>query len=376
MTDIRSDNVILDGGIVVNLRQAAADVFSVSEVKIPPHAVQGTIIFSGKLLNDDSEIAYDTIAQRWQPLQYTPMLRWGKTPKEVELVAQPGLIDPKPGNPLINLILFLVTLVSVLVVGALNEGADLLNDPLSFTLGLPFALSFLAILLAHEFGHYFAAKYHKVAVTLPYFIPFPTIWGTFGAFIQLRSPTLNKRQLFDVGVAGPLAGLAVAVPVLFAGLMMSHTQPLPVGEAYMLEGNSVFYWLSKYLVFHQTLPANGVDVFLHPLAWAGWSGLLVTAFNLFPVGQLDGGHVAYVLFGKYAKRVGYVVVAAMVAVGIFFWQGWLFWALMIFFIIGTGHPPPLNELAPLGIKRKILGYAVIVIFVLLFTPNPLQVVGF
>ena len=130
MADLRHDNVILDGGIVVNLRQAVEDVFATSEVQIPPHAVQGTIIFSGKLLNDDSEIAYDTIAQRWQPLQYTPMLRWGEAVGEVELVAQPGLIDPKPSNPLINLILFLVTLVSVLAVGALNEGADLLNDPL------------------------------------------------------------------------------------------------------------------------------------------------------------------------------------------------------------------------------------------------------
>ena len=374
MADIRHDNVILDSSIVANLRQAAEDVFLASEVQIPPHAEQGTIIFSGQLLRENSETAYDTIARRWQPWQYTPMLRWGQE-EEVELVAQPGLIDPKPSNPLINLVLFLATLVSVLAVGALNEGADLLNDPLSFTLGLPFAFSFLAILLAHEFGHYFAAKYHKVAVTLPYFIPFPTIWGTFGAFIQLRSPTLNKRQLFDVGVAGPLAGLVVTVPVLFAGLMMSHTQPLPVGESYMLEGNSIFYWLSKYIVFHRVLPADGVDVFLHPLAWAGWSGLLVTAFNLFPVGQLDGGHVAYVLFGKHAKRMGYVVVAAMVAVGFFFWQGWLFWALMIFLIIGTGHPPPLNELAPLGAKRKALGYAVIVIFALLFVPNPLQLVG-
>jgi len=375
LADLRHDNVILDGSIVVTLRQAVEDVFSVSEVQIPPHAAQGTIVFSGRLLNDDSETAYAAIAQRWQALQYTPMLRWGEAPGEVELAAQPGLINPKPSNPLINLILFLVTVVSVLAVGALNEGADLLNDPFSFTLGLPFALSFLGILLAHEFGHYFAAKYHKVAVTLPYFIPFPTIWGTFGAFIQLRSPTLNKRQLFDVGVAGPLAGLVVAVPVLFAGLLMSHTQPLPVGEAYMLEGNSIFYWLSKYLVFHQALPADGIDVFLHPLAWAGWSGLLVTAFNLFPVGQLDGGHVAYVLFGKHAKLAGYVVVAAMVAVGFFFWQGWLFWALMIFFIIGVGHPPPLNELAPLGRKRKLLGYAMIIIFALLFTPNPLQLIG-
>ena len=143
----------------------------------------------------------------------------------------------------------------------------------------------------------------------------------------------------------------------------------------MLEGNSIFSWLAKLAIFGRSLPGNGVDVFLHPLAWAGWSGLLVTAFNLFPVGQLDGGHVAYVLFGRATRIVGFVVVGLMVVVGLVFWQGWLFWALLIFLVIGVGHPPPLNELAPLGAGRKALGYAMIVVFVLLFVPIPLMVVG-
>ena len=145
--------------------------------------------------------------------------------------------------------------------------------------------------------------------------------------------------------------------------MKSTVEPLPPGGGFIMEGNSIFYWLAKRIIFGQALPANGLDVFLHPLAWAGWSGLLVTAFNLFPVGQLDGGHVAYVLFGRATKTV----------TGIFFWQGWFFWALLIVLVIGVGHPPPLNELAPIGRGRKLLGYATILLFIVLFTPAPLTI---
>jgi len=366
-------NTILDAVVVSRLRAEVEDLFAVVDIRIPPNAPQGTIIFRGDLRFPDPEVVYETIARRWHRLNYTPMLRQGKA--GVELVAQPGIIAPKPANPWVNLFLFLATLASVLYISAANEGINLLQNPAGVVKGLPFALSFLAILGAHEFGHYFTARYHKVAVTLPYFIPFPTIWGTFGAFIQLRSPTVTRKQLFDVGVAGPLAGLVVAIPVLVIGLLNSTIEPLPAAGTYLLEGNSIFYWLTKLLIFGRPLPANGVDVFLHPLAWAGWSGLLVTAFNLFPVGQLDGGHVAYVLFGQTTRTVGYIVVAGMVVVGIFFWQGWLFWALMIFLLVGVGHPPPLNELVPLDPFRKALGYAMIVVFILLFVPVPLVVVG-
>ncbi len=369
--NIESTNTILDGALVSRLREGIESLFAVRDVRIPPKDPQGTIVFEGDLRHPDSEYVYANIATAWRALNYTPMLRRGDN--AIELVAMPGVVHPKPSNPAINVALFVVTVISVLVISALNEGVDLLQNPLEIVKGLPFTLAFLAILGTHEFGHYFAARYHKVAVTLPYFIPFPTIWGTFGAFIQLRSPTVTRKQLFDVGIAGPIAGLVVAIPILFIGLANSTVEALPVGGGFIMEGNSIFYWLSKYLVFGQTLPANGMDVFLHPLAWAGWSGLLVTAFNLFPVGQLDGGHVAFVLFGKATKIAGYVVVAAMVAAGYFFWQGWIFWAVMILFFIGVGHPAPLNDLAPIGRNRQILGYAMIVVFVLLFTPVPLVI---
>ena len=370
----RNTNTILDGAIIIHLQNALSGVFEVRDWVAPREAPQGTVIFYGQLLMQDSETAYEGVAERWHNLDYTPMLQEQKD--GLAFIANPGVIEPKPSNPMINLVLFIITLISVLLIGALNEGAEFWMRPLEIAWGLPFALSFLAILGAHEFGHYFMARYHKVAVTLPYFIPFPTIWGTMGAFIQLRSPTKNRKQLFDVGIAGPLAGLVVALPVLFIGLFLSNLQPLPTdGQPYMLEGNSLFYWFSKYLVFGQALPsADGMDVFLHPMAWAGWSGLMVTMLNLFPVGQLDGGHIAYVLFGRHARTMGFVVVGTMVALS-FFWQGWLFWALMIFFFIGVGHPPPLNDVAPLDHKRKLLGYFMILVFIVLFTPMPLEIVG-
>lgn len=364
-------NIVLDGTLVSRLRSGVEGVFAIEEVDMPRNAPQGTIIFRGELLHPDSEVVYDTIAERWRQHEYTPLLRRAKG--KIELVANPGIVKPRPSDPRINLVLFIITLAAVLAVAALNEGANPLQNPGSLVLGIPFAVSFLAILGAHEFGHYFVARYHKVAVTLPYFIPFPTLWGTLGAFIQLRSPTKTRKELFDVGVAGPLAGLVVAVPVLIIGLLLSEVKPLPPGGGYFLEGNSIFYWLTKYLIFGQLLPGNGVDVTLHPMAWAGWSGLFVTVLNLMPIGQLDGGHVAYVLFGRDTRKLGLVIMGIMVLLG-FLWQGWFFWAAITFFLIGTGHPPPLNDLVPLDSKRKLLAYAMIIIFVLLFMPTPITIV--
>lgn len=370
----KASNTILDGSIIIQLQNALSDIFFVSEWTAPRDAPQGTIVFHGQLLYQDSEQAYDLIAERWHRLDYTPLLQHQKG--KHALIAHPGVIKPKPSNPWINLVLFVVTLISVLAIAALSEGAEFWLRPQEILWGLPFAISFMLILGAHELGHYFLARYHNVAVTLPYFIPFPTLWGTLGAFIQLRSPTLTRKQLFDVGVAGPLAGLIVAVPVLFVGLFLSEIQPLPSnGEPYIMEGNSIFYWLSKFLVFGQAFPsADGYDVFLHPLAWAGWSGLALTMFNLLPAGQLDGGHVAYVLFGRHARFISLGVVALMILL-IPFWIGWVVWALLIFFLTGVDHPPPLNDVAPIGPGRKFLGYFMILVFLLLFSPVPIQFVG-
>jgi membrane-associated protease RseP (regulator of RpoE activity) len=214
-----------------------------------------------------------------------------------------------------------------------------------------------------------------VAVTLPYFIPMPLSFvGTFGAFIQLRSPVRNRNQLFDVGVAGPLAGLVITIPLLLIGLSLSTVQPLPTDEGYILEGNSLLYVGAKYLIHGQILPSNGVDVFLHPMAFAAWFGLLVTAFNLLPVGQLDGGHVVFTVIGNKMRYVGTLFVGILLIMGVAFWQGWFVWAILIF-LLGVDHPPPLNDVTPLDGRRKWLAALTVVIFLLVFVPVPLRFIA-
>lgn len=366
------DNVILDGEIVGRLREAAEGIFEVDEVSVPRRAQPGTVVFSGRLRGTDPDAAYNELARRWTRMAYTPLLRAAGDSQQ--LVAQPGLVKPRPSNPWINALLFVVTGVSVVLMGALNTGADPLSDPTTIVAGLPFGATLLAILGAHEFGHYFAARHHRVAVTLPYFIPMPLSFvGTFGAFIQLRSPVRNRNHLFDVGVAGPLAGLIVALPLLVYGLSLSPVQTLPAEGGYIMEGNSLLYLGAKYLIHSQLLPANGRDVMLDPIAFAAWFGLLVTAFNLLPVGQLDGGHVLFALFGERTRVVGMVFVGLLVVMGITLWEGWLVWAVLTF-LLGVAHPPPLNDLTPLRARRKVLGVVVLLIFVLVFVPVPLTVV--
>ena len=365
-------NIILDGGLVGRLRADVEDLFQVTEISTPRKAQQGVIVFNGRLLMEDADRAYDTLAERWAHHDYTPQLRVHGAGHQI--VGQPGLVKPRPANPWINLALFAATVISVVMMGALNAGANPLQDPSSLLEGIPFAFTLLAILGTHEFGHYFAAKRHRVAVTLPYFIPMPlSIVGTFGAFIQLRSPVHNRKQLFDVGVAGPLAGLVIAIPLLLLGLYLSPVEPLPSEGGYIMEGNSLLYLGAKYLIHGQILPSNGVDVMLHPIAFAAWFGLLVTAFNLLPVGQLDGGHVIFTLVGDKIRYVGTVFVVILVVMGVAFWPGWFLWATLIF-LLGVGHPPPLNDVTPLGGGRKLLAVFTIVIFLLVFAPIPLKIV--
>jgi membrane-associated protease RseP (regulator of RpoE activity) len=369
----QGENVILDGGIVVRLRADVEDLFEVTEISTPRLARQGVIVFTGRLLVNDADQAYELLAERWARHEYTPLLR--KARDGHQIVGQPGLVKVRPSNPWINLALFVATVFSVVLMGALNEGANPLADPASILAGVPFAFTLLAILGTHEFGHYFAARRHRVAVTLPYFIPMPLSFvGTFGAFIQLRSPVRNRNQLFDVGVAGPLAGLVVTIPLLLYGLAKSPVQPLPTDQGYILEGNSLLYLGAKYLIHGQILPSNGVDVMLHPMAFAAWFGLLVTAFNLLPVGQLDGGHVIFTLVGDRIRYVGTVFVAALLVMGIALWQGWFVWAFLIF-LLGVGHPPPLNDVTPLDGRRKLLAVLTILIFILVFVPVPLRIVN-
>jgi membrane-associated protease RseP (regulator of RpoE activity) len=268
----------------------------------------------------------------------------------------------------------------------------------------------MGILLAHEMGHYLACRYYGVPATLPFFIPAPFIspLGTLGAFIAMRGIPKNKRILFDVGVAGPIAGLIIAIPVLFLGLSLSPLGPieqLPGGASGFLEGNSLFYLFAKYVVFGkllpepasfnglspvlywvryffsgQPIPFNGLDVQLDPVALAGWAGLLVTALNLVPVGTLDGGHVAYGLFGEKAQRIFPLALGVLIALMFLpalltlslgsFNFSWLIWVFILFWL-GNVRTQPLDDITPLDPFRRALGFTMLVVFVLLFTPIPM-----
>lgn len=285
----------------------------------------------------------------------------------------------------LNLLLFLLTLGTTLFVGILNYLAfeemdlgrsgligNLLSHPEVILKGLYFAGTIMAILLAHESGHYLACRYYGIDATLPYFIPAPTIVGTFGAFIKIRSPIVNRRALFDIGIAGPLSGFLLALPTLYYGLRLSRVIPIAVTHQglYFEIGEPLLFKIMEHL-FLPPIP-DGFDLLLHPMAFAGWFGCLVTAYNLFPVSQLDGGHIAYSIFRKAYSKISGLVFLAILSLGIVYrFYGWFFWAVLIL-ILGFRHPPTLDDDIELGRNRLILGFIALAIFVLTFTPVPIK----
>jgi len=364
--------------------------------------------YRGKLKAENSAGSFDSIIEALKPQNLMPLLREEDDHQVLFLV--PQLEQKRMLNPRLNLVLFILTLLSVMITGGLY---GFQGDPPQGTLNLiwelikngwPFAVSLLAILGTHEFGHYFAGRKNGVQVTLPYFIPFPfSIFGTMGAFINMRSLPKNRRALFDLAVTGPLSGLVVSIIVLLIGLNLSQLNHLPLASAgdsvLQMEGNSLLYLLLKFITFGRLLPQppdlSGVslllywaryfftglpfpwgaqDVMLHPVAWAGWAGLLVTGINLIPAGQLDGGHIFFTLFGKKAADRAFPVIVGLLAVMGFFWSTWWIWAALIFFL-GRRHAEPLDLVTELDSQRKWLGYLALVVFVLVFIPVPLTLVG-
>jgi len=267
----------------------------------------------------------------------------------------------------VPLLMFAATLVTTTWAGALHQGVDIWQEPARFAVGLPYSLTLMAILLVHELGHYIAGRIHGIRVSLPYFIPVPMGLGTFGAFIRIRGAIPDRRKLFDVGVAGPLAGLVIALPALYFGL--SGTVAAPSGPGVNLSGSMLLAWL--YGLANGTSVRPDHVVALSPLGFAGWLALLVTALNLIPVGQLDGGHVAYALFGRRrAETLGWVAFFLLLALGIFYWSGWLTWAILIFLLGGVKHEPALNELPLPGWQRRAIGALAFVLLFLIMAPVP------
>ena len=348
------------------LRRHADDVFAVRG-----RSAQGRVVtFKGDLLVEAGP-AVDVLLERFRPLGYTPVLR--REGDEVVLEAWPAAAAAPPVRVGLNVILFLLTCVTTLIAGS---GAFLTFDPFHepgrILTGVPFAFTLLAILGTHEFGHYFTARYHGASVSLPYFIPAPPpfLFGTLGAIIRMGSAVRDRNALFDIAVAGPLAGLLVAVPALMLGLGWSVVATVPSG-GHIVFGDSLLMRLFVYLTFGR-IPA-GMDVFVHPVALAGWVGLFVTALNLFPVGQLDGGRIAYALFGRRHRLVGYLTVGGLVGLGLVTWSpNWFVWAALVFFFVGFRHSAPLDDVTPLTPSRRLLGYVCLVLLILLIPPVPVE----
>ncbi|MDY0000298.1 MAG: site-2 protease family protein [Polyangia bacterium] len=356
---------------------------------------------------------------------------------EDEMLAPPR---PPRRSLLLHLGLFLATCVTTTFVGLLYAGSpapELLMggegfeqgglDLENWWRGLVFSATLLGILLTHEMGHFLAARIHRVDVSLPYFIPVPFGLGTFGAVISMRERIKSRNALLDIGAAGPLAGLAVALPLLVVGLWLSPVEDLPLDHVGMTEGNSIFYLGLKLVMFGELLPSGGRDVMLHPVAWAAWVGLLVTMLNLIPVGQFDGGHVAFAFFGRSYERFSRLVSRLLPVLGVLvfayvFYEAiqkpeplpspgdraflllqppghfpalqefavpwlntpwaaasmafsaampWFVWTILIFGLRIGRHPPFDPE--PLSPSRKRIGILLFVVFVLIFMPIPLKV---
>jgi len=281
--------------------------------------------------------------------------------------------------PWVNVALFGLTCLSTMIVGtALMEAytnsfgdvlpflGEIVRSPSVLMKGLPFSFAIMAILLSHEMGHYLTCRYYGIDATLPYFIPAPTIVGTMGAFIRIKSPIQHRAALLEVGIAGPIAGFVLAVPTLIIALAKSGFAAPDPSAGFGL-GEPLIFKLFEFLM-GKTPPA-GMEINLHPIGFAAWFGFFATALNLLPVGQLDGGHVSYALFGGIHRRISQAFVFTLIPLGIFYWQGWLLWTTVLLFI-GLRHPITLDDSVPLKPRHTALGWIALAMFVLCFTPIP------
>jgi membrane-associated protease RseP (regulator of RpoE activity) len=367
---LSSDDLVLSEEL---LRRSLEDVFAVEEHQI----TGGAIVYRGRLWQPPTR-ALDVLESRLRPLGFTPFLR-----QDGDRIVLQALPLAEPGafrGARLNVVLFVLTCLSTLLAGAAFTGSPTFDTFRStwmgtlFLSGVPFAGTLLAILGVHEFGHYFTARHYRATVSLPYFIPAPPplfLFGTMGAIIQMRSPTRSRNALFDIAAAGPIAGLVVAVPALMLGLAWSAVVPMPP-EGHVVFGQSI---LLRWLVEARfgAIP-EGMMLYTHPIADAAWAGFFVTALNLFPVGQLDGGRIAYALFGRRHRLVGMLTVGATLAMGLITQSpNWFVWAALVIFLIGFHHSPPLDDVTPLSPARRVVGALCLILFVLLIPPIPIQI---
>ena len=290
---------------------------------------------------------------------------------------------PPQKFPWTNVALFGLTCLSTMIMGCFlmasftNAFRDLsgflkemLRSPSLLLSGLPFSLAIMTILLAHEMGHYLTCRHYGIQATLPYFIPAPTLVGTMGAFIRIKSPIQHRAALLEVGIAGPIAGFVLAVPTLFIALAKSTFIPATASGSGFELGEPLIF--KAFEAVMGKTPPRGMELNLHPIGIAAWFGFFATALNLLPVGQLDGGHVAYALFGESHKRISQAILFTLIPLGIFYWQGWLMWSTVLLFI-GLRHPITLDDSIPLNKRHSLLGWIGLAMFVLSFTPMPFYI---
>lgn len=372
---------------VLALEDGLREVFAIHEVVVesrdPLH-----VAFVGQLLRSP-DMAFQHLEPRFAELGMLPLLRHEHGRDLV--LARPAPPARGPRRVRINLVLFLLTVLSVMMAGTMMalppsaEGrlasAEGLGETLStlFTLflqhwplGIPFTVALLGILGVHEFGHYFVARRYRLDVSLPYFIPFPNmLTGTMGAVIRIESPFASRKALYDVGIAGPLAGLAVALPVVVIGLRGAKIVPLDLapGDCVMIFGEPLLFRGLAYLLAGPRPP--GTDLAMSPLVMAGWWGLLVTALNLLPISQLDGGHISYAIFGRFHRYVAWSVYLLAVFLALTRSPGYLPLLLLVL-LMRIDHPPALDDLTPVGTGRRVLGILTLLSLFVLATPTPLR----
>lgn len=334
-------------------------------------------IFRGQLQTTPSK-AIESLKAQYSD-RYTPLLQEdGQLGSAIILL--PGRTESTTVKasvrPALHWLLFGLTILTTTLAGAAHQGINLIAQPGRISEALPYSLGLLAILGVHELGHYFAARRHGMNVTPPYFIPVPFALGTFGAFIQMRSPSENRRALFDVAVAGPLAGLAIAIPALLIGLRSSSVIPpdlVTESPSHLFGGTSaassiLFALLSKISLGNALQEGHLLQ--LSPLAFAGWLGLIVTALNLLPIGQLDGGHIARAMFGqRIGSSISSLALWTLFLLALFVWPGLMMWAIIVFFLAGKSSPP-LDDLTPLSPSRRRLGFVTFAILLLIIVPLP------
>jgi membrane-associated protease RseP (regulator of RpoE activity) len=275
--------------------------------------------------------------------------------------------------PLLHLTLFVLTFFSTLIAGAVfQKGINILKEPLRIIEGLPFAMTLMGILLSHELSHFFTSKRHHTRATLPYFIPAPiTLIGTFGAFIKMKSPIVTRKALIDIGVSGPIAGFLLSLAASVIGLTYSTVVPLTKAKEGVLSlGDSLLFNFLSYLVVGAVPHTH--EILLHPVAFAGWIGFFVTSLNLIPVGQLDGGHVAYAFLKERHRVVSVVLVCTLILFGLFFWEGWALWGVLMV-VLGIKHPPVIYWEVPLDGRRRMLGLLAFIILLITFIPSPFKI---